>query len=608
MGQDQILIHSGKHKRPKDVHKNATPSDVASWQQAIGTSNNFVNDAPREVRHHNAADLPRELYRRWILYATATFLAQYAFDAQAEMNLRTGLYSHKDSPIFSEPTSNNGADTTVATSRTSTRPSANATRVQGYGNIAGRNMTFAPPLGPAQSELGQPASWYEQAANALSWLNPFAFDDSPDSDYRPSAWPFQDGDAAHVGRRQKVTRRPENHHGGHQQQQHHHHGNGTAAAHEPLLVRILRSIVSRRELGEVLMLAKGVDPHALYKHRVSPPFSASTEEMKAGIDLYIESQKTDLFTRNTYAPAIEALPKLDDIFWNYFDSIQAQAKHNITHELTETAHHRYNFPKSGGGGTYTLKAVTLAQLLSENIESDTSSIGYIVDVEDYVWDRTESYVIAPAHYPALIKISTDENEQIEWVKRNQKLFFNAKLKAPKSRREITMQEVKRFSNLTAVFDAAAGYLSQNILNAFKDDAFGETRREKMINKLQWHIPFYAAWVNYKRHEYTEAAVRGILDVVSLAGGPFSKALKAAGIATESGRIINIAKQLRTGAKVAKVGKKAKKINAAIDSALEDQNSENHRIAPAGTRIGGSPGRAFAEYLADEVNQTQERTG
>lgn len=569
MTRDVLLIKAEKRKPREAAVKKTTPFELAKRYQQIGHSNNFANDSPRKVRDRNTAEVQRELYRRWILYATAAIVAQYAFGVQSAINLRTIPYKDKGGAVIPEPTS--GSDT-------------------------GTSVNIVRGGAEAQSASLDLASWYEDTANALSWLNPFAFGNSPDSDYRPSAWPLQGGDAASAPRRYKVTRRPaENHHHHHEHHHHHHHhgaNHDAVAAPEPLLNQILGNIITRRELGEFLMRMNGLDPHALYNHTARPVWSESFKESKPGIDLYIESQKTEWFTRNYYSPEIEALPNLDDIFWDMIDSVQLQAKHNITHKLSATAHHRYNFPKSGGGGTYTLKAIRLTELIDRELgKTDTSSIGYVVDVEDYVLDRTESYVFAPAHEPPLIQIPTNENEQIKWLNQHEKLFFNTKSRVPKRQRTISTEEINRYANLPKVIDGVADYLSQDIVNAFKNNAFDETRRERMINHLQWHVPFYAAWVAYKRHEHTEAVVRGVLDVIALAGGPFARALKTAGIAMKHGRLVHIANQVK------KIGY--------VDLPGQVDGLKKKALTAVGGKIGGGAGRQLADFIADEINQSPQ---
>ena len=64
--------------------------------------------------------------------------------------------------------------------------------------------------------------------------------------------------------------------------------------------------------------------------------------------------------------------------------------------------------------------------------------------------------------------------------------------------------------------------------------------------MQWVVPFYSAWLAYKRHDYTEADVRTVLDVIAVASGPSAKAMQAAGMLTGSGRRVDYAK---TGKKV-----------------------------------------------------------
>lgn len=238
-----------KWKPSRALHKKNNPAELANSRRAIGTSNNFVNNVPRRVRHLNAADLPQEGNPRKGLLLTALLATQFALDAQAEMNMRTRPYTHKGSPIIPEPPSSNGADTTPAPSGMPTRPATNGTSAQSnpmdaiagqpfaYGNGTARNMTFTqgdhesrsgrqlstpptlralssdltaessptPSPGPAEGAPVQPTSLYGTGANdlfwsALDWLNPF-LDNSADDDYQPSAWPLPGGHAQNHHRR-----------------------------------------------------------------------------------------------------------------------------------------------------------------------------------------------------------------------------------------------------------------------------------------------------------------------------------------------------------------------------------------------------------------------
>jgi hypothetical protein len=288
------------------------------------------------------------------------------------------------------------------------------------------------------------------------------------------------------------------------------------------------------------------------------------------------------------------------------DSVKLQAKHNITRELTNAAHHLYKFPVYGpannkthepyaklmGSGTYTLKSINVEEPIAGKYRfTDTSSIGYVVDVKDATLHRTESYVIAPAHHPPLIRIPTKENEQIEWLTRHANLFFNTKLETPWRLQRISTKTIDAYANFLLVIQDVADKLSTAIVDAFKNEAFNETLRERALNFLQWHVPFYAAWVAYKRHEYSEMAVRAVLDVIALAGGPFANALKTAGIVLKSGKLVTIAKHLK------KLGY--------LDAPGQADNLKKKILSGAAERIAGPAGRVFSDYVADEINQSAD---
>jgi hypothetical protein len=462
----------------------------------------------------------------------------------------------------------------------------------------------------ADSALAQSANWLAVAGEALSRVRSYISEYLGDRDHQPSAWPLPGGLAAPAGRTEVARQQQSARHGqgnghGHRHGHRHEQGHGQGHTEDPscrlvsqqnsetapqtLLNQIMGNIVTREELGKFLMKMKGVDPYALFNHTRRPFFASAEKEQKPGIHLYIHSQKTEWLVRNYYSPEIEALPPLDDIFFNMIDSLIIQAQENITCALGRAAR-RTGYPSHGRGGTYTLKTIRVQEFISrERTLIDTTSIGYILDVDDHDLGRHEAFVIAPAHHPPLIRIPLDETGQKSWLHRHLHLFFNTNNKSKNRPWKVTTDTSKQYTNIYSAINDAAKNLASNIVNAFKDEAFGETDRERLVNYLQWHVPFYAAWIAYKRHEYTEAVVRTVLDVITLAGGPLARGLKSAGIILKSGRLVNLSKHVK------KIG--------FLDVPAQVDNLKAKIITTAGGRIGGPAGKMFSGYLADEMNQT-----
>lgn len=159
---------------------------------------------------------------------------------------------------------------------------------------------------------------------------------------------------------------------------------------------------------------------------------------------------------------------------------------------------------------------------------DASPAAYVLDLED-IRQQKHSFIVALGHCDLIIPVPTSPTEQILWIRSHGNLFFNPQIdlagEGYNVNHTISVGEPRIFVYTGDALDMIAKGLSNRLVEAFKDDAFGETRREKTINFLQWHFPFYAAWIAYKRREHSEAVVRATLDTIAIAGGPLAKAFK-----------------------------------------------------------------------------------
>ena len=357
-------------------------------------------------------------------------------------------------------------------------------------------------------------------------------------------------------------------------------------------------------LGVFLMQASGVDPYALYNRSswalFSIPGSGDDWYLNSGIDCYIDYQTRAWTFTERYDPRIKDLPNLNKIFWSMIDTVKDVAAHNITRELNETARSIYNFGPTRGG-TYTLKSITLLEPTRGNDSwtregdlqrSEMTSIGYVLEVDDKHLGRRESYIIAPAHHPPLIRVPTGKEGQDHWIRRHLSLFFNTKNRDINRYNIIVTRLIENYANIHLAFEDAGRYLADNIVDAFKYEAYGETRREKMIHRMQWVVPFYSAWLAYERHEYTEAVVRTILDVIAVASGPFAKAMQAAGMLTGSGRLVTIAKNLQ-------------KLSY-LDVPGQADNYGKQAVVGLAGQVAGPAGRTFAYYLAEHYAQDEDK--
>ena len=510
-----------------------------------------------------------------------------------------------------------------ASGATNSHPSADSMTSEGLSATSTNSSTQQ--SNAVKTASAQPTNdWYD-----LSWLSRPFLDDTTDNEYLPSAWPFPGGAAAPARRRYHVTRTPHHNHqeGGNGGQGHHHNANGdhghhhnggsghghhhghhnniSAVAPEPVLHQILGNILSRKEdLGVFLMQASGVDPYALYNRSswalFDIPGSGDEPYLEPGIDSYIDYQTRAWTFTQRYAPEIKALPDLNKIFWSMIATVKEVAAQNITRELNETARSLHNFGYTIGG-TYTLKTITLLEPTRGNDawtregdlqRSEMTSIGYLLEVDDKYLGRRESYIIAPAHHPPMIRVPTSKAGQDHWIRKHLNLFFNTKNKDINRYNIIVTSIFDSYANIHLAFEEAGSYLADSIVDAFKYQAYGETRLEKMIHRMQWVVPFYSAWLAYKRHEYTEAVVRTVLDVIAVASGPFAKAMQAAGMLTGSGRLVTVAKTL-------------KKLSYLDAPGQVDNYNKKVAIGLAG-QVAGPPGRKFAHYLAEHFAQDQDK--
>ncbi|WP_206951207.1 hypothetical protein [Trinickia acidisoli] len=223
---------------------------------------------------------------------------------------------------------------------------------------------------------------------------------------------------------------------------------------------------------------------------------------------------------------------------------------------------------------------------------DTSPTGYVLDFKNHDANITQSLMITPSHCDLVISISSNQSEQIDWIRKHANLFFNPEIKLGKeeygTKYTVSLQEDSRHLFTSKAIDAIAKQSANRIVNAFKDEAFAETRREKIINFQQWHFPFYSAWLAYKRREYPEAAVRATLDTIALAGGPFGKGLSKIGIVTKSGTLRKVGNGLQ------KLGKLD--VPGAVDGVKEGI------AAGVAKKVGGPAAEWFAEKAVQEINQ------
>jgi hypothetical protein len=192
----------------------------------------------------------------------------------------------------------------------------------------------------------------------------------------------------------------------------------------------------------------------------------------------------------------------------------------------------------------------------------------------------------------LIRVPTNKEGQDHWIRRHLNLFFNTKNKDINRYNIIVTRLLENYANIHLAFEDAGNYLADNIVDAFKYEAYGETRLEKMIHRMQWVVPFYSAWLAFQRHEYTEAVVRTVLDVIAVASGPFAKAMQAAGMLTGSGRLVTVAKNLQ------------KLSNLDIPSKVDGYGKQ--AVVGLTGQVAGAPGRTFAYYLAEHFAQDDDK--
>lgn len=308
---------------------------------------------------------------------------------------------------------------------------------------------------------------------------------------------------------------------------------------------IFERLITRVDLGKFWMQMAGQDPMKIHTIRSIGGISDQGSENLTGIEVYIMLQKTAWGLTHNASAEIRALPDLDETFHDMTDSIEEQAYVTMREKINSTLMEKYGWHSVLGVGDHSVRDITLNEPTSFlGIPTGwssvaTSPVGYVLEYEGFLRKKF-AFVIAPGHCDLLIPIPLDRPGQIEFIRKNSHLFFSPDLKLNGedygTKYTISIDEDRRYTYIEGAIEAMTKTLANRMVKAIKDDAFGETRREKLINLLQWHFPFYSAWIAYKKREYTEAGVRAALDAVALAGGPFASGLKKVGIILKSGTL------------------------------------------------------------------------
>lgn len=360
---------------------------------------------------------------------------------------------------------------------------------------------------------------------------------------------------------------------------------------------IFERLITRVDLGKFWMQMAGQDPMKIHTIRSIGGISDQGSENLTGIEVYIMLQKTAWGLTHNASAEIRALPDLDETFHDMTDSIEEQAYVTMREKINSTLMEKYGWHSVLGVGDHSVRDITLNEPTSFlGIPTGwssvaTSPVGYVLEYEGFLRKKF-AFVIAPGHCDLLIPIPLDRPGQIEFIRKNSHLFFSPDLKLNGedygTKYTISIDEDRRYTYIEGAIEAMTKTLANRMVKAIKDDAFGETRREKLINLLQWHFPFYSAWIAYKKREYTEAGVRAALDAVALAGGPFGSGLKKVGIILKSGTLQKMGNTLTKLSWLDVPGKvDAAKVFVPV------------KIA---TKLGGPSGNFMAKQIAREYNQ------
>lgn len=360
---------------------------------------------------------------------------------------------------------------------------------------------------------------------------------------------------------------------------------------------IFERLITRVDLGKFWMQMAGQDPMKIHTIRSIGGISDQGSENLTGIEVYIMLQKTAWGLTHNASAEIRALPDLDETFHDMTDSIEEQAYVTMREKIKSTLMEKYGWHSVLGVGDHSVRDITLNEPTSFlGIPTGwssvaTSPVGYVLEYEGFLRKKF-AFVIAPGHCDLLIPIPLDRPGQIEFIRKNSHLFFSPDLKLNGedygTKYTISIDEDRRYTYIEGAIEAMTKTLANRMVKAIKDDAFGETRREKLINLLQWHFPFYSAWIAYKKREYTEAGVRAALDAVALAGGPFASGLKKVGIILKSGTLQKMGNTLTKLSWLDVPGKvDAAKVFVPV------------KIA---TKLGGPSGNFMAKQIAREYNQ------
>jgi len=363
---------------------------------------------------------------------------------------------------------------------------------------------------------------------------------------------------------------------------------------------VFERLITRVELGKFWMRMAGQDPMKIHTIRSIGGLSDQPSENLTGIEVYIMLQKTAWSLTHNASSEFKVLPDLDDTFHDMTASIEEQAYATMRDKINGTLMEKYGWNSLLGIGDHSVRDITLNEPTSFlGIPTGWSSVatspaGYVLEYEGFLGQKF-AFVIAPGHCDLLIPIPLDRPGQIDFIRKNAHLFFNPDIKLNGedygTKYTISIDEDRRYTYVDQAIEAITKTLASRMVNALKDDAFGETRREKMVNLLQWHFPFYSAWIAYKKREYKEAAVRLVLDAVALAGGPFGRGLKKIGVILKSGTL-------------QKVGSGLTKLSWLDAPGKVDAAKVFFPIKFSG-RLGGPGGRFMAKQIAGEYNQGPE---
>jgi hypothetical protein len=359
-------------------------------------------------------------------------------------------------------------------------------------------------------------------------------------------------------------------------------------------------LITRVELGKFWMRMAGQDPMKIHTIRSIGGLSDQGSENFTGIEVYILLQKTAWSLTHNASREFNVLPDLDETFHDMTGSIQEQAYVTMRDKINSTLMEKYGWHSLLGVGDHSVRDITLNEpgsflgIPTGWSKVATSPAGYVLEYEGLLGKKF-AFVVAPGHCDLLIPIPLDRDGQIDFIRKNAHLFFNPDMKLNGedygTKYTITIDEDRRYTYIEQAIEAITKTLASRMVNALKDDAFGETRREKMINLLQWHFPFYSAWIAYKKREYTEAAVRAVLDAVALAGGPFGRGLKKIGVILKSGTL-------------QRIGNGFTKLSRLDAPGQVDSAKVFFPIKFAG-KLGGPGGTFLAKQIAREYNQGPE---